>query len=205
MKQYKNIIFDLGNVLLDIDYNKTVAAFEDLGFANFKSNYTPLKMDVVFEQLETGQITGEEFCSRIKAISKTPLTDQQITDAWNALFLSFRLPSLAYLEQLAGQYQLYLFSNTNSIHYTAFESMFIKDTGKKSLDDYFTKAYYSHLIGHRKPEVAAYNYVVQDAGIKAEETLFIDDLPNNIEGARLAGLGAHLLLPHERIENLGLA
>jgi glucose-1-phosphatase len=202
MANIKNIIFDLGNVLLDIDYSKTIRAFEALGFEDFKSNYSPLKMDPVFENLEMGKISGEAFCEKIKSISKNPVTNQQIETAWNALFLDFRTESLAFLEQIAAKYKLYLFSNTNSIHLTAFEAIFTKDTGKPSLDAYFTKAYYSHLIGFRKPYAEAYTFILEDAGIKAEETLFIDDLPNNIEGARSVGIKTHLLLPYERVENL---
>lgn len=202
MANIKNIIFDLGNVLLDIDYSKTIRAFEALGFKDFKSSYSPLKMDPVFENLEMGTITGEAFCDKIRSISNNPVTNEQIETAWNALFLNFRTESLAFLEKIAAEYKLYLFSNTNSIHLSAFKAIFTKDTGKPSLDAYFTRAYYSHLIGFRKPYANAYTFVLEDAGIKAEETLFIDDLPNNIEGAKSVGIHTHLLLPHERVEKL---
>ena len=203
MTNIKNIIFDLGNVLMDIDYNKTTAAFENLGFKNFKSNfYSPLKMNALFENLETGKITAETFYENIKALSTNPVTEEQIKTAWNALFMDFRMESLAFLERIAPRYNLYLLSNTNSIHFTAFEKIFTKNTGKPSLDAYFIKAYYSHLIGFRKPDACAYTFVLEDAGIKAAETLFIDDLVINVEGARSVGIKSHHLLPHERIENL---
>ncbi len=204
MTTIKNIIFDLGNVLLDIDYNKTTRAFENLGFKNFKSDfYSPLKMNKLFENLETGKITAATFYESIKAVSNNPITEEQIKTAWNALFMDFRMESLVYLEKIAARYKLYLLSNTNSIHFTAFEDIFKKDTGKPSMDDYFIKAYYSHLIGFRKPDAGAYIYVLEDAGIEAGETLFIDDLAINIEGALSVGIKTHHLLPHERIENLG--
>jgi len=203
MSNIKNIIFDLGNVLLDIDYNKTTKAFEDLGFANFKNDfYSPLKMNALFEDLETGKVTEETFYESIKAVSPHPVSNEQLQTAWDALFLDFRIESLAFLEQIASKYSLYLLSNTNSIHYTAFKKIFTKDTGKPSLDDYFIKAYYSHLIGFRKPDTGSYAFVLEDAGIKAGETLFIDDLVINVEGARSVGIKSHLLLPNERIENL---
>lgn len=204
MTNIKNIIFDLGNVLLDIDYNKTTQAFENLGFKNFKSDfYSPLKMNKLFEDLETGKIKATTFYESIKALSNTPVTDEQIKTAWNALFMDFRVESLAYLEKIADRYKLYLLSNTNSIHFEAFEEIFTKDTGRPNLDEYFIKAYYSHLIGFRKPESGAYTFVLEDAGIKAGETLFIDDLAINIQGAQSVGIKTHHLLPHERIENLG--
>ena len=202
MTNIKNIIFDLGNVLIDIDYNKTTRAFEDLGFKDFKGNYSPLKMNSLFEDLETGKITDAAFYEGVRTAGKIALTNEQIGTAWNALFMDFRMESLAFLEKITGKYQLYLLSNTNSIHYSAFKEIFTRNTGKQSLDDYFIKAYYSHLIGFRKPDLASYEFVLKDAGINAGETLFIDDLPNNIEGAKAAGIQTHLLLLHERIEQL---
>ena len=202
MKNIKNIIFDLGNVLIDIDYDKTIDAFEQLGFKNFKSTYSPYKMDALFENVETGRISEEEFYNSIKSLSKNPLSTAQIKNAWNALLLSFRTESLAFLKQLAPKYNLYLLSNTNSIHLTAFDEIFLRDTGEISLDSYFIKAYYSNLIGLRKPDEEVYAFVLNDAGIIATETLFIDDLANNIEGAKSLGIHTHLLLPHERIEQL---
>lgn len=202
MTTIKNIIFDLGNVLLDIDYSKTTTAFENLGFTNFKGNYSPLKMNTLFEDVETGRISDAEFYDGIRAAAKLPLTDEQIKTAWNALFLDFRTESLAFLEKIAGKYQLYLLSNTNNIHFAAFQEIYARHSGKPNFDDYFTRAYYSHLIGYRKPEAAAYQFVLEDAGLNAAETLFIDDLPNNIEGAKALGINTHLLLPHENIEQL---
>ncbi len=204
MNNIKNIIFDLGGVLLDIDYNKTIIAFEQLGFKNFKSNFSPYKMDALFENLETGKISETTFYESIKAISINPLSNNQIKNAWNALMLSFRTDSLAFLEKISSKYNLYLLSNTNSIHLTAFDEIFKKDAGKPSLDAYFIKSYYSNIIGLRKPDTAIYSFVLQDAGIKASETLFIDDLANNIEGAKAVGINTHQLMPEERIEKMNL-
>ena len=204
MKNIKNIIFDLGNVLFDIDYNKTINGFEQIGFKNFKASFSPEKMDGLFENLETGKITEADFYNTIKHISANPVTDSQIKNAWNAMLLNFRAESLAFLQQIKSKYNLYLLSNTNSIHLTAVKDIFIAEIGPASLDDYFIKAYYSSSIGLRKPDVAAYAFVLQDAGIKAAETLFIDDLISNINGAKIVGIQTHQLLPNQRIEHLQL-
>ena len=204
MHTIKNIIFDLGGVLLNIDTAKTNAAFERLGVKDFKNNYTLNKADALFDHLETGAITEAAFYDGIRTISGLPLQDKDISAAWNALLLDFRKESLQCLEQLAGKYQLYLLSNTNSIHHRAFHQSFTEETGRSNFDDYFTKAYYSQDIGLRKPGKEIYNFVLKDAGIAAAETLFIDDLLKNIEGAALAGLQTHQLLPTERIEHLNL-
>jgi glucose-1-phosphatase len=204
MAKIKNVIFDLGGVLLDIDIAKTEAAFEQLGIKDFKNNYSLHKADSLFDDLETGKITEAAFYDGIRNISQTQLTDAEIKNAWNALLLDFRTESLAFLQQIAAKYNLYLLSNTNSIHLAAFNEIFKRDTGKDSLDSYFTKAYYSSIIGLRKPHAAIYSFVLADAGITADETLFVDDLIYNIEGAKAVGIQTHHLQPHERIEDLKL-
>jgi glucose-1-phosphatase len=204
MTKIKNVIFDLGGVLLDIDTTKTDAAFEQLGIKDFKNNYSLHKADSLFDDLETGKITETAFYDGIRNISQTQLTDAEIRNAWNALLLDFRTESLTFLQQIAAKYKLFLLSNTNSIHLTAFNQIFKRDTGKTSLDSYFTKAYYSNIIGLRKPHAAIYSFVLEDAGITADETLFVDDLIYNIEGAKVLGIQTHHLQPHERVEGLGL-
>ncbi len=204
MNTIKNIIFDLGNVLTDIDYSKTIEAFEKLGIENFKNRFSPLKMDDLFENLETGKISEATFYDSIKKISKVPLSNNQIENAWNALFLNFRTESLSFLEKMSATHQLYLLSNTNSIHLTKFKEIFTRDTGKPSLDNYFIKTYYSNIIGLRKPDASVYSFVLQDAKIVAAETLFIDDLITNIEGARSVGIQSHHLLQREKVELLNI-
>jgi glucose-1-phosphatase len=204
MAKIKNVIFDLGGVLLDIDTTKTDAAFEQLGIKEFKNNYSLHKADSLFNDLETGKITETDFYNGIRNISQTQLTDAAIRDAWNALLLDFRTSSLEFLEQIAHQYNLYLLSNTNSIHITAFTEIFRQTVGKTSFDGYFNKAYYSCKIGLRKPEEAIYTYVLKDAGINPAETLFVDDLIYNITAAKTLGIQTHHLQPHERIEGINL-
>jgi FMN phosphatase YigB (HAD superfamily) len=203
MSTIKNVIFDLGNVLLDIDYDKTAHAFEQLGFPDFKTHYSATETDLLFQQLETGRISDTMFYDRLKKISTQPVSNEQIKHAWNALLLDFRKESLDHLTKISSRYNLYLLSNTNIIHQDAFDGA-LKNSGGDGLDSYFIKAYYSHLMGMRKPDIEIYSFVLHDAGLIAEETLFIDDLANNIAGAALAGLKTHHLLPGERIEKLPL-
>lgn len=204
MSNIKNIIFDLGGVLLNIDYNKTTAAFKDLGVQNFDELFSQFKANDLFEKLETGHISEESFYNSFQQYAGKHLEVEQIKTAWNAMLLDFRLPSLECLEDLKEKYTVFLLSNTNSIHYTAFNKTLQQENGRISLDGYFKKSYYSFQIGFRKPYPETYSYVLNDAGIKAEETLFIDDSINNIETALKLGIIAHHLLPDERIESLGL-
>jgi glucose-1-phosphatase len=202
MSRIKNIIFDLGGVLLNIDYNKTSEAFKQLGASNFDSFYSQQGADELFEALETGNITEEDFYKTMQQHCYPGTTSEQIKTAWNAILLDFRSDSLQFLFQLKDKYKLFLLSNTNSIHQAAFNKIFEKQTGLESFDNFFTKAYYSHLIHRRKPYPATYNFVLKDAGISGNETLFIDDSLVNIEGAIEAGLKTHLLTPGEKIELL---
>ncbi len=204
MKEIKNIIFDLGGVLLNIDYHKTADAFKMLGVRQFDDLYSQANANHLFEALETGEISEESFYQSIHQYCNPNTTRQQMQTAWNAILLDFRKDSLAVLESLKNKYNLFLLSNTNSIHLTAFNQKLQEETGKASLNDYFIKSYYSHIIQMRKPYAATYQWVLNDGNMPAAETLFIDDSVNNIKGADDVGIRTHLLLPTERIEDLKL-
>jgi putative hydrolase of the HAD superfamily len=198
----KNIIFDLGGVLLDIDYQKTIHAFEKLGLQHFEAMFSQFKADELFEKLETGHISEVDFYAAIKQRTEILLTNEEIEYAWNALILNFRLVSLVFLEKLSINYKLYLLSNTNSIHLKCFKKLFTKQTGKPLLDAYFTKAWYSNELGLRKPGAEIFEYVLQQENLIVAETLFIDDTLINIETAQKLGFKTHHFLPTERIELL---
>ncbi len=204
MAKIKNLLFDLGGVLLNIDYNKTADAFKNLGIHQFDELYSQAGANHLFEALETGEISEGDFYTTIQQYCHHSTTQKQIEMAWNAILLNFRIESLDYLDGVKEKYNVYLLSNTNSIHLTAFHKIFREETGKSNLDEYFIKAYYSHKIHKRKPYAATYQFVIDDAGIKADETLFIDDSFNNIEGAREAGLQVYHLLPNLKIEDMKL-
>jgi glucose-1-phosphatase len=201
LQKIKNIIFDLGGVLIDIDYHKTINAFKQLGIAHFDTMYSQVTANDLFENLETGKINAEHFYDAIREEAKLNLTNDQIKTAWNAILLNFRPSSIAYLEQLANTHNLFLLSNTNSIHQQSFFKTF-KSEFNKNLNDYFIKAYYSHEINLRKPYTTIYEFVLNDAKLNAAETLFIDDSKINIPAANEVGINTHLLLPTETIEEI---
>ena len=192
----------MGNVLFSIDYKKTEDAFEALGYNNFSEMYSQFTADALFEKLETGKITTEEFYKKMISSHEGVVNEKQITEAWNSMLLQWRLESLAFLKTLSKKYKLYLLSNTNEIHLTAVNNLLKQETGKDGIDDLFTKAYYSHKINFRKPNVDIFEFIAKDAGIDPQETLFIDDLENNIETATALGFKTHLLLESETIEEL---
>jgi putative hydrolase of the HAD superfamily len=118
--------------------------------------------------------------------------------------LDFRIESLAALKRLRGKYKIFLLSNTNSIHYTQFSKIFKTTIDEKPFNSLFDKAYYSHEIGLRKPDAEAFEYVLNENNLKPEETLFIDDSIQNIEGARRVGMPTIHLENGMKIENLNL-
>jgi glucose-1-phosphatase len=202
MAELKNIIFDLGAVLINIDYKKTEKAFIALGFENFEAMYSQFTADAIFEKLETGKISNEDFYDQLISLSNNKITAEQIKNAWNDIILDWRIESLDFLETLSPKYKLFLLSNTNAIHHEYFHNSLKSETQRTEIDSLFTKAYYSHEIHLRKPNVDIFEFIAKDAGINMNETLFIDDSSNNIATAKLLGFKTHLLLDGERIEKL---
>ncbi len=198
----KNIIFDLGAVLINIDYKRTEKAFVKLGFKDFEDMYSQFTADAVFEKLETGKISNEDFYNALITLSPNKITKEQIKDAWNEIILDWRVESLDFLETINTKYSIFLLSNTNAIHYEHFNSSLKKETNRKEIDSLFVKAYYSNEVHLRKPNAEIFEFVAKDANINIRETLFIDDSINNIETAKSLGFKTHLLLEGERIEDL---
>lgn len=185
----KNIIFDLGGVFIEIHYQKTAQAFTDLGIENFNDFFKQDYCNDLFEKLEIGAITPNDFYNEFRALTKTSLSNQEIETAWNAMLGNFWQDRLNWLEGISKQYNIYLFSNTNTIHYQAFMQQYhAENTIRKPLNDYFIKAYYSQNIGLRKPTIESFKFIIDEQLLNPAETLFIDDTLKNIDGAKLAGL-----------------
>lgn len=200
----RNIIFDLGGIFIDIDYPKTEKAFVQLGVTNFNDLYNQHHANPLFEKLETGILSPREFYDEFRQATKLPLTDEQIENAWNAMLGTFAPKKLKWLESISKTYKVYLFSNTNIIHYDCFQRIFRENTGYNNFDEFFIKAYYSHDLGLRKPYPESFLKLLELESLNATETLFIDDTPKNIEGAKQAGLHCILLQPPKTVLDLEL-
>ena len=203
MQQTKAIIFDLGGVLLDIDFKLSEKAFAELGVTNFSDFFNQFHSNDLFRRLETG-MEDDLFYDDLRTATGLSLSNEQIRDAWNALLLDFRPESVAVLPQLRNKYELYLLSNTNEIHLQEFQHRYEVWRPGQVFDDLFDAAYYSHRIGHRKPNASAFEYVLQKHGLNATETIFIDDSINNIEAAQQLGLQTVHLKTGMKVEELGL-
>ncbi len=203
MQQTKAIIFDLGGVLLNIDFRLSEKAFADLGLTNFADFFNQFHSNDLFRKLETG-MDDQLFYDDFRSGTGLQLSNEQIKDAWNALLLDYRPESVAVLPQLKEKYKLYLLSNTNEIHLQEFQRRYETWKPGELFDDLFNAAYYSHRIGHRKPNASAFEYVLEKHNLIAAETIFIDDSINNIEAAQQLGLQTIHLQPGMKVEDLGL-
>jgi HAD superfamily hydrolase (TIGR01509 family) len=184
----QNIIFDLGGVILNLDFHRTAEAFTKLGVVDFHSFFTQYHAHPLFQSLEKGKVPEPKFYDELREVTQIKATDTEIDAAWNAMLLDFKQPVLAEMERLSRQgYRLFLFSNTNAIHHAFFLKQYEEQYGK-NFDDLFEAAWYSHLIGARKPDQQAFLQVLELANLKAEETLFIDDTLPNIEAAAAIGM-----------------
>lgn len=201
MKGIKNIIFDLGGVILNIDYKRPQEELAKLGINNIDVLYSKKNQTELFDLLETGKISGQEFINKIKELSEKPIEDFEIINAWNSILLDFPLRRLQILQQLQLHYNLYLLSNTNEIHEKAFNEMLKTQCGFPSLALFFDKVYYSHRVGLRKPDGAIFELVLSQNNLKAEETLFLDDSIQHIETATSLGIKTIHIKDGMSIEN----
>lgn len=197
----RNIIFDLGGVLLNLDFNRTFEAFEKLGIPDFQKYFQQAYSNPLFAKLEQGTCSPSEFYDAFRKETGTNIGNTDIETAWNAMLLDFREPTLSYLEELRNNYRLFLLSNTNQIHLEAFRKIFFNQFGHHGFDDYFEKAWYSHELGLRKPDEACFLSVLDNCILKPEETLFVDDTLPNIEGAARTGIRTCLIAQGEQVEN----
>ena len=202
MQSIKNIIFDFGGVIYDIDYFKSVEEFNKLGAIDFEAMYSQANQVKLFEKLEIGELTNAEFRKELK-LSLDPNTSTiEIDNAWNALLIGFKKSRLDLLKRLSENYNIYLLSNSNTIHYKVFLEEFQTITNLKSFDELFIKAHFSFDIKLRKPDRAAYQYVVDKHQLNPAESLFIDDSIQNIEPAQSLGLKTYFLKKGEDLMDL---
>jgi len=192
MQKIKNIIFDLGGVFIDIDFNKTKTAFESHGIADYAAKFSQHHASPMFQDFETGKLSAAEFLDMFRRTFNTDLSDAAITKAWNAMLGGFAPHKLEWLENVNKKYKTYLFSNTNIIHQQQFEPQFVHEIGNP-IQDYFLHTYYSHDLGLRKPTVESFEKILEEQGLDRNETLFVDDTIGNIEGAQKAGLSTFFL------------
>jgi FMN phosphatase YigB (HAD superfamily) len=193
----KNIIFDFGGVLCDLDIKRTERKFFEMGLKNFDSDYSVTERDDLFRKLERGVLTPQQFRDLLKPFFTRSVSDEDIDQAWNALLLEIPEERIRLLEGIRNTYRIFLLSNSNEIHHKQFLADFISRYSYQDFTDLFEKVYFSFQIHLQKPAKEVFEFVLRDSHLAPEETLFIDDSFQHIEGARKAGIHAFHLKINE--------
>ena len=189
-KNIKNIVFDLGGVLVDLDFKAAINGLQKAGFANVKEQLQSFDREGIFQKFELGEMTAEEFRTAIRENSTVTLTDEEIDALWNAMLLEIPREKLELILDLRGKYMVYLLSNTNSIHWDYVCKNAFNYRGFR-VSDYFEKTFLSFEMHLAKPDKAIFEKMLEDANLLAEETLFIDDSEANCKAAAEVGIHAH--------------
>jgi putative hydrolase of the HAD superfamily len=200
--QIKNIIFDWGGVLVNIDYHLTIQKFAKLGIPEFEKSFSQHQLNHDFILFETGKISADAIRSRFKSLIPD-ISNRDFDSAWCAMLKDTPPERINLLKELKSRYNLYLLSNTNEIHATYYNNVLLKQYGFE-FAQLFKKVYYSHHIGLRKPTQKIYHYVIDDSGVDPKQTLFIDDTPVNAKAAQQSGLVSYHLQHPETILDLFL-
>jgi putative hydrolase of the HAD superfamily len=194
--EIKNIIFDWGGVITDLHFDRAKKAFAELGLAIFDESVPHDPNDDLFIPFEIGKISPEKFRKRVKTMTTQSITDEMIDHAWNSLLGDLPEERLNILKKSSEYYRTFLLSNTNAIHLPFYYNYMREKFGIEGYHKLFEKVYYSYELGLRKPNADIFKYVIENAGIKPEETMFIDDFIENIDTARLVGFKTiHLKAP----------
>jgi glucose-1-phosphatase len=187
-KNIKNIIFDLGGVLLNLDTQATVAALlHHSELSEEQKNLLHLSHDI-FLDYEKGIIPDAEFRARLREYLATQASDEDLDKAWNMMLLDFPPERISLLRKLRKKYNIYLLSNTNGIHLKKVNEILREVTGL-DLDHFFIKVYYSFYMYKRKPEPEIFLQVLHENNLKPEDTLFVDDSLDNVLSAQKLGIG----------------
>lgn len=185
----KNLIFDLGGVILDLSVDHTLEYFSRL------SNLPKARVHEIyysapgFLQYEKGQISDAAFRDFVRDTYSITAEDSAIDDCWNAMLRGIPPVKLELLLRLQNEFRVFLLSNTNAIHLEHINNNMLPKNGEnRTLDHYFHRAYYSHRMQKRKPDADIFEQVLEENNLVPEQTLFLDDYDINIQGAKTLGI-----------------
>ncbi|WP_187263831.1 HAD family hydrolase [Pontibacter beigongshangensis] len=195
LQNIRNIIFDLGGVIINIDYGKSIRELEKFCKSGRTIEFSQQAQSKLFDLFETGASTAEVFRQQLRETYQLEASDEEIDTAWNAMLLDIPQERIDLLLALGKHYRIFLMSNTNEIHLKRFNAMVEHSFTIPSLDSLFEKTYYSHLIGQRKPDAIVFEQILKENDLQKEETLFIDDSFQHIQSADRVGIKTLHLQP----------
>lgn len=199
MKKIKNIIFDYGNVIFEIDFKRAQTALIQLGITNIEDFFAHKSHHDIFNNFETAAISSAEFRAGIReASSNKEITDEQIDAAWNSLLIGVPPNVHEVLLKVKEKYRTFLLSNNNEIHYNWIVDYLKREFDMPDNSSLFERAYYSQQMFLRKPHVEIFEQVLAENNLDPEETLFIDDSPQHLVGAKQAGMQTLLMTKHPK-------
>jgi len=202
----RNIIFDFGGVICNIDISRSEKKFKEFGppktISTLSKEEQSLEFEKLVDQLETGMMTPVEFRETIREYYLSAPSDEAIDEAWNALLLDIPRDRIRLLEKIRDHYHIFLLSNSNEIHYRKYLHMFRQKFGYRDFSELFEKAWFSFQIHMKKPELEIFEFVLSDGGLLPGETLFIDDTLIHIESARRIGINGYHLQQGTEIRDL---
>lgn len=197
MEGIKNLVIDLGGVIVNLTRNRCIEAFEQLGVTNIRENIVNnYQHKDLFMQLELGHISRERFYEGIRHLSQQPLTNAQIDEAWIAMLGEVPLYKLDLLLELKKKYNTFLLSNTNVIHWNWIAETAFNYKGY-SVNDFFDRVYLSYELHMIKPNTDIFEHVLNDASLRSEETLLLDDSLPNCRTAEAMRMKAYNVNPRE--------
>jgi len=182
------VIFDLGGVIVNIDINAGFQRFKSIGIGLDQEPHHIIKNNDVFLRYEVGQISTEVFRDELRKISNQNFKDFEFDEAWNSIIKDFPIENISFLKRLKTEYRTFLMSNTNELHIKHCSQKLSDNFDCNKFDDLFEKVYYSHTSGMRKPNNDFFEHILNENGLKAENTLFVDDFIENIETANQLGI-----------------
>lgn len=183
----KNIIFDLGGVLVGLDPARCISAFQKIGCEDVAEYVAQHRTEDLFLDIELGRATTQDFCREVRRMSHCAATDGEIVWAWNQLLTTVAAEKKARLKALARRYRLFLLSNTNEMHWQKCREELLASPGCSG-EEYFERVFLSFEMHRKKPDADIFRQTLRDAGITAAETLFIDDSADNCRTAASLGL-----------------
>jgi putative hydrolase of the HAD superfamily len=183
----QNIIFDFGGVIINISHQKLENAFRELGIQNFENLFSQAVQNELFQNFEKGLISSEEFRNEVKNLTGLRITDNELDHAWNQIIGDYPPHRIELLKEIRGNYKLFLFSNTNIIHFNYYIEKFKKGFGF-DFPTLFHTAYWSFQMVKRKPDLDSFTTIIKNERLLPSETLFIDDSMQNIIAANEVGL-----------------